>query len=105
MDLAMTLPAPVYSVWIGAIVLVVLLVPVAVALLHRTLRAAWSIRRYLAEMEAAGVQIAGNTASIVALDETRTAARGMLGTAAELDQHSGTIAQVLSERAAGGGLT
>lgn len=104
MHLTYTLPQSVYAVWIGTIVIVVLLVPVAVALLHRTLRAAWAIRRYLAEMEAAGIKIAENTSSITALKDTRTVVQDMLKTADGLHQHSGVIAQVLSQRAAKGGL-
>lgn len=104
MDLTPTLPEAVYTVWIGTLVIVVLLVPLAVVLLHRVLRAAWAIRRYLAEMEAAGVQIAANTASIAALSDTRAVAQDMLKTADGLRQHSGVIAQVLSQRAAKGGL-
>lgn len=102
MDLTPTLPAAVYFVWWAAIVATALVVPIAVLLLHRTHNAAWSIRRYLAEMEAAGGGIAANTAPISALNDTRAVADGMLKTAGGLFEHSGTIAQVLSQRAAGG---
>lgn len=101
MHLTHTLPQSVYTIWIIMIVIVALLIPVAVALLQRTLHAAWSIRRYLAEMEAAGVRIASNTSSVVALKDTQNVAHDMLGTAGNLKQHSGAMAQVLSERAAG----
>ena len=102
MSLTPTLPNAVYVVWWATIIAVVLVVPLAVILLHRTLRAAWSIRRYLAEMETAGGGIATNTAPIVALNDTRAVAHDMLQTADALFAHSGTIAQVLSQRAARG---
>jgi DNA-binding phage protein len=70
-----------------------------VLLLHRTLRAAMSIRRYLDEMLAAGGGIAGHTASIAALDDTIAVAGGMLTVAGQIRSHTGTIATVLSERA------
>ena len=51
MDLTPTLPTAVYAIWwIVLLVVVVVIVPLAIALLHRTLRAALSIRRYLGEM-------------------------------------------------------
>ena len=48
MDLTMTLPGVVYVVW-GTVlaVVVVVIVPLAIGLLQRTLNAALSIRRYL----------------------------------------------------------
>lgn len=101
MHLTHTLPQSIYTIWIIMIVIVALLIPVAVALLQRTLNAALSIRRYLAEMEAAGVRIASNTSSIVALKDTENVAHDMLDTAGNLKQHSGAMAQVLSDRASG----
>jgi hypothetical protein len=87
----------VLSLMLGIVVLVI--VPLAVLLLHRTLRAALSIRRYLDEMLAAGVGIAGHTATIVALDDTIGVAGQMVGVAGDLKSHSGTIATVLAQRA------
>ncbi len=88
-------------IWAATLLLVlVVIVPLAVLLLHRTLRAAISIRRYLDEMLAAGVGIAGNTASIKALDDTIGVAVSMVGVAGNIKAHSGTIASVLAERAA-----
>ena len=58
-------------------------------------------RRYMAEMLAAGVGIAENTASVSALNDTIAVAGGMVETAGQLKEHSGTIAQVLAQRAAG----
>lgn len=91
-------------IWLATLlVVVVVIVPLAIVLLHRTLRAAISIRRYLDEMLAAGVGIAGHTASIAALDETIQVAGAMVGVAGGIKSHSGTIATVLAARAAGEG--
>jgi hypothetical protein len=88
-------------IWAATLLLVgVVIVPLAVLLLHRTLRAAISIRRYLDEMLAAGVGIAGNTASIKALDDTLGVAASMVTVAGDIKSHSGTIASVLATRAA-----
>lgn len=100
MDLSLTLPTPVYVIWwIVLLVVLLVIVPLAVSLLHRTLGAALQIRRYMAEMLAAGVGIAENTASAPALKETLSVAGHMIGVAENLEQHSATIAQVLAQRA------
>ena len=103
MDLTMTLPSSVYVIW-GTVlgVVVIVIVPLAIGLLQRTLNAALSIRRYMAEMLAAGVGIAENTASVSSLNDTIAVAGGMVETAGQLKEHSGTIAKVLSQRAAEG---
>ena len=103
MDMTMTLPTSVYVIWWTVLlVVIVVIVPLAIALLHRTLLAARSIRRYFADMLAAGVGIAGNTSSIPALNDTIAVAGGMVKTAGALDDHSGVIAEVLAKRAAAG---
>ena len=90
----------VHTVWAGTLVLVVgVIVPLAITLLHRTLRAAWSIRRYLDEMLVAGVGIAGNTAAVKALDGTLSVAGSMVAVAGNMKSHTGTIASVMSSRA------
>ena len=92
----------VHLIWAATLLIViVIIVPLAVLLLHRTLRAAMSIRRYLDEMLVAGVGIAGNTASIKALDDTLGVAGAMVTVAGDIQSHSGTIATVLAARAAG----
>ena len=103
MDLTMTLPSAVYVIW-GTVlaVVVIIIVPLAIGLLQRTLNAGLSIRRYMAEMLAAGVGIAENTASVSALNDTIAVAGNMVETAGQLKEHSGTIAQVLAQRAAEG---
>ena len=91
----------VHIVWaVTLAIVVVVIVPLAILLLHRTLRAAMSIRRYLDEMLAAGVGIAGNTASISALDATIGVAGSMVEVAGSIKSHSATIATVLAGRAA-----
>lgn len=91
-------------VWAATLVIVILLVPVAIALLHRTFTAARSIQRYLAEMEAAGAQIANNTGAVSALDATEAGAVSMLETADKLNRHSASLAEALTTRAQQGGL-
>ena len=102
MDLTMTLPSVVYVIW-GTVlaVVVIVIVPLAIGLLQRTLNAALSIRRYFAEMLTAGVGIAENTASVSALNDTIAVAGGMVETAGQLEEHSATIAQLLAQRASG----
>ena len=96
----LTLPPLVYLVWqIVLVVAVLVIVPAAIILLQRTLNAAIQIRRYLRQMLTAGVGIAENTSSITALNDTIVVAGDMLETAAKLDEHSGTIATVLAQRA------
>ena len=90
-------------IWaITLLVVIIVIVPLAIALLHRTFSAAWSIRLYLREMLEAGVGIAGNTASITALNDTIRVAGTLVETAGSIKQHSGTIANVLATRAARG---
>ena len=90
----------VHIIWAATLLLViVVIVPLAITLLHRTLRAAMSIRRYLDEMLVAGVGIAGNTASIKALDDTIGVAGTMVKVAGDIKSHSATMASVLSARA------
>jgi hypothetical protein len=84
------------------LVVIVVIVPLAIVLLHRTFSAAWSIRRYLREMLEAGVGIAGNTASITALNDTIRVAGSLVATADSIKQHSGAIVTVLAGRAARG---
>ena len=90
----------VHIIWAATLlVVIVVIVPLAIALLHRTLRAARSIRRYLDEMLVAGVGIAGNTASIKALDDTIGVAGTLVKVAGDIKSHSATMASVLAARA------
>lgn len=94
------IPRAVFGIWWAALVLtLVVLVPLAVVLLHRTWRAARSIQGYAAEALAATTGVAAGTRNIVALDTTIAVAGEMVelssGIAAKLD----TTATVLAQRA------
>ena len=94
------MPNAVYVIWwIGLIVTLVVFVPLAVYLLHRTWLAARSIQWYAAEAPAAAVGISGNTQHIPALDATIGVAGQMLGVAGGIVTKLDTAATVLAERA------
>ncbi len=96
---ASTVPAAVYTIWwVGLIVTLVVFVPLAVYLLHRTWRSARSIQRYAAETLQAAGGIARNTAKIKALDATIAVAGDMLVTAGGVERKLDTVATVLEER-------
>jgi hypothetical protein len=93
-------PDTVYTIWaIGIVLTLVVFVPLAVYLLHRTFRAARSIQRYAAEALIATRGIAGNTRHIPALDATAAVATDMLGAAGGVERKLDTIAGVLEARA------
>jgi hypothetical protein len=85
--------------WIGLIVTLVVFVPLAVYLLHRTWQAARSIQWYAAEALTAAAGVAGNTQHIPALDATIGVASQMLGVAGGIVAKLDTAATVLAERA------
>jgi hypothetical protein len=96
-----TVPTAALVIWgITLLLIALVILPLAIALLQRTLSAARSIETYLAEMSAAGMGVAGNTAAIPALDQTVETAGAMAGVAASLEQRSAAIAAILAERAA-----
>ena len=93
-------PELLFTIWWGGLVFtLVVLVPAAVVLLHRTWQAARSIERYAADALTAAGGIAGNTAHIPALDRTIEVASEMLDAAGAIDTKLDTIANVLAERA------
>lgn len=93
-------PPAVYTIWwIGLIVTLVVFVPWAVYLLHRTWQAARSIQRYAADALAAAAGILANTRNISALDTTIEAAGEMLGAAGRVVGKLDTVATVLAARA------
>jgi hypothetical protein len=97
----MTVPAVVYAIWwAGLIMTLVVFVPLAVYLLHRTWLAARSIRRYAAETLEAAAGIARNVANITALDATIAVAGEMLRAAGAVERKLDTVAAVLEERSA-----
>lgn len=96
----MEAPTAVYVIWWATlIVAVVVILPLAVYLLHRALRAAQQIERYAAIALQAGVGVAGNTANIAALEQTISVASDALGTAQAIERHTGAIEEVLASRA------
>jgi hypothetical protein len=100
----MDVPDIVYWVWgLTLAIAVFVILPIAVALLHRTLLAARSIERYFAEMRDAGVGIAKNTGQIKALDDTIAVATQILGTSSQIKEHTGAIEATLVGRVAGNG--
>ena len=93
-------PPAVYTIWwVGLIVTLLVFVPLAVTLLHRTWQAARSIQRHAADALAAAAGIAANTRNIAALDATIGVAGQMLGHAGGVAQKLDTAATVLAERA------
>jgi hypothetical protein len=96
---ASTVPAAIYTIWwVGLIVTLVVFVPLAVYLLHRTWRSARSIQRYAAETLQAAGGIARNTAKIKALDAIIAVAGDMLVAAGGVERKLDTVATVLEER-------
>ena len=89
-----------YAIWWTTLaVVVIVIVPLAVYLLDRTLRAARAIQTYIAEMLAAGLGIAGNTGAIPALNDTTATAVTMIGAAEHLKSHSSALVTILGQRA------
>ena len=94
------MPSVVYVIWwVGLILTLLIFVPLAVYLLHRTWLAARSIQWYAAEALTAAAGVAGNTQHIPALDATIGVAGQMLGTAGAIVNKLDTAATVLAERA------
>jgi hypothetical protein len=99
----MDLPTAVLIIWWAAlIVTVVAVIPLAIMLLHRTLKAAMQIERYAARSLEAGVEIAKHTAAARDLEKTLAAAPSILGPAQNIERHTAEIASILQQRAAGG---
>lgn len=95
-------PQAVYIIWTITLAIVILvIVPLAVYLLHRTYKAARSIERYFAEMAAAGVGIAENTSHIKALEDTIQVATTILSVAGNINSHAVTIKDTLAGRVNG----
>lgn len=93
-------PMLVQALWWFALGLtVVVIVPVALYLLHRTWKAARNIRRYTTEALEAGVGIVENTARVGALDETVALAGPLLEKAGELEEAAARVADTLNRRA------
>ena len=94
-------PQAVYTIWAITLAIVVLvIVPLAIYLLHRTYTAARGIERYFAEMAEAGVGVAENTNHVKALEATIVIATKILSVAGNINAHSDTVKTTLAGRAA-----
>ena len=95
-------PPLVFTIWtIGLVLTLLVFVPLAVVLLHRLWRAARSIQLYARDALVAAGGIAGNTAQIVALDDTISVASQMLSTATGIEQKLNAATGILARRAEG----
>lgn len=95
-----SMPSVAIAIWWAGILLTLLVfVPLAVTLLHRTLYAARNIERYTRETLTAAAGIAGNTQHVPALDTTVAVAGEMIDTAGRVAGKLDTVATVLEERA------
>ncbi len=98
----MTLTTAGFAIWMILLVIVaVVIVPLAVGLLRRALKAARAIETYLADMLTAGVGVAGNTAAVPALDRTIELAVAMKPVADGIEAKTGAVATLLSKRVGG----
>ena len=95
----MKVPTAVYAIWWTLLVVTIAaVVPIAVYLLHRLLRAALSIERYTADALAAGLGIARNTAAVSALDDTMKLGGELRSVAGSIRRHSAAIEKTLADR-------
>ncbi len=91
--------------WIWAVTLAIVtfvVVPLALYLLHQTLRAAMSIERYARESLTAGVGIANNTAAIPALEATLATAGSLIEATQLLKARADDIGSIAVDLAASG---
>ncbi len=94
------MPDTVYVIWwIGLGITLLVFVPLAVYLLHRTWLAARSIQWYAAEALTAAAGIANNTQHVPALDATIAVGGSMLGVAGQVAAKLDSAATVLAARA------
>ena len=93
------MPDAVWTIWtVGLVVTLLVWVPVAVYSLHRTWKAAQSIRRYAAEALQAAAGIVQNTAPISALGATIGVATQMVETAGAVERKLDAVAGLLASR-------
>jgi sensor histidine kinase regulating citrate/malate metabolism len=96
------IPLAVYVLWwITLVVAVVVVLPLAVYLLHRTLNAARQIENYAAKALRAGEGIAGNTENISALEGTISTATSILESTRSIEERTGAIQEVFETRTGG----
>lgn len=93
------MPPAVSTIWtVGLVVTLLVWVPIAVYSLHRTWRAAQSIRKYAAEALQAAAGIVDNTRPIAALGSTIDVATDMVATTTEVEKKLDAIANLLASR-------
>ena len=91
----------VYWIWGATLAIItVVVVPLALYLLHRTLKAARSIERYARESLTAGVGIATNTAAIPALEQTLATAGSLVEASKLLKARADEIGSIAVDLAA-----
>ncbi|HYY13315.1 MAG TPA: hypothetical protein VE758_02665 [Chthoniobacterales bacterium] len=89
--------------WIWGITLAIItfaVVPLALYLLHRTLKAARAIERYARESLAAGLGIASNTSAIPVLEKTLATASSLIEASKLLKARAEEIGSVAVDLAA-----
>jgi hypothetical protein len=93
------IPNAVFWIWgVTLVVVTLVIVPLAVYLLHRTLRAAMAIERCARESREAGAGVATNTAAVAALEETIAAATSLLDATTLLKERATAIADAVGGR-------
>ncbi|MGH1482807.1 MAG: hypothetical protein ACRBM6_29535 [Geminicoccales bacterium] len=91
------------AIWIITLLIVLLvIVPLAVSLLRRTLQAARNIEAYFRDMKEAGLRIADHTAAVPALDQTIETAVAMKPVTEGIEAKTGVVAGLLALRATKG---
>lgn len=91
----------IYWVWGTTLAIVTfVVVPLALYLLQRALKAARSIERYARESLTAGVGIATNTSAIPALEQTLAAAGSLIGASKLLKARADEIGGIAVDLAA-----
>ncbi|MBA3883898.1 MAG: hypothetical protein H0X73_14620 [Chthoniobacterales bacterium] len=90
-----------YWIWGTTLAIVTfVVVPLALHLLHKTLKAAMSIERYARESLTAGVGIANNTAAIPALEATLATAGSLIEATKLLKERADDIGSIAVDLAA-----
>ncbi len=90
-----------YWIWGTTLAIVTfVVVPLALHLLHKTLKAAMSIERYARESLTAGVGIANNTAAIPALEATLATAGSLIEATKLLKERADDIGTIAVDLAA-----
>lgn len=92
-------PTSVQVIWTVLVVVLILGLPFIVVALHRALKAAINIERYMREMLTATEGIARNTDEIVQLDATVAGAGALLATAGGILENATAIHATLAQRA------